>query len=152
MNISPDESPAPVKQFDYNFQLKDLSGNHVDAATLKNKVVFINMWATWCGPCRAEMPSIQELYNKVDHDNIVFIMLSLDEDKNIDKVEKYITDKRFTFPVYMPAGYLPKPLQVTSIPTTLVIGKDGKIKMKKTGIASYNTAKFEKFITDLTLE
>ncbi|MBT1705362.1 TlpA family protein disulfide reductase [Chryseosolibacter indicus] len=149
MDIRPEEETA-VRLFDYNFELRDLKGNIIEATTLKDKVVFINLWATWCGPCRAEMPSIQELYNKVDSSKILFVMLSLDKPQNIEKVKQFVADKEFTFPVYMPNGSLPKQLNVSSIPTTFVIGKDGKIKMQKTGVASYNTPKFEKFINDLT--
>src|SRR5690242_7111651 len=64
--------------FDYDFQLRDLDGKTVNIKDFKNKTIFLNIWATWCGPCRMEMPSIQKLYNQVDHDKIVFIMLSVD--------------------------------------------------------------------------
>lgn len=149
MNINPENNLA-AKEFDYNFQLKDLEGKKIDAKTLKGKVIFINLWATWCGPCRVEMPSIQELYNKVDHDKIIFVMLSLDTDENHHKIMKYVKANEFSFPVYQPTGSLPEQLQVTSIPTTFVIGKDGKIEMKKSGTANYDTEKFQKFLKDLT--
>src|ERR1041385_7682386 len=48
--------------FDFNFSVKDLSGNTVDFQNFRGKIVFLNLWATWCGPCRSEMPSIQKLY------------------------------------------------------------------------------------------
>jgi thiol-disulfide isomerase/thioredoxin len=135
--------------FDYNFQIKDLKGNKVDISEFKNKVIFLNMWATWCGPCRAEMPSIQKLYDSVANEKIVFVMLSLDKDEHQPKIVSYIKDKEFRFPVYQPTGYLPKQLQVPSIPTTLIISPDGKIKMKKVGTANYNTEKFRKFLLEL---
>lgn len=149
MNINPENNLA-AKEFDYNFQLKDLEGKKIDAKTLKGKVIFINLWATWCGPCRVEMPSIQELYNKVDHDKIIFVMLSLDTDENHYKIMKYVKANEFSFPVFQPTGFLPEQLQVTSIPTTFVIGKDGKIEMKKSGTANYDTEKFQNFLKDLT--
>jgi thiol-disulfide isomerase/thioredoxin len=135
--------------FDYNFQIKDLKGNKVDISEFKNKVIFLNMWATWCGPCRAEMPAIQKLYDSVANEKIVFVMLSLDKDEHQPKIVSYIKDKEFRFPVYQPTGYLPKQLQVPSIPTTLIISPDGKIKMKKVGTANYNTEKFRKFLLEL---
>jgi hypothetical protein len=76
-------------------------------------------------------------------------MLSLDTDENKGKVVKYIQDKEFTFPVYQPSGSLPEQLHVPSIPTTFVVGKDGKIKSKKIGTANYDTEKFKSFLEGL---
>src|SRR4051812_5455785 len=64
MDFNPTESSAAEESFDYNITLKDLKGNPLSVNQLKGKVIFLNLWATWCGPCRAEMPSIQNLYNK----------------------------------------------------------------------------------------
>lgn len=135
--------------FDYNFQIKDLEGKVIAMEQFKGKVIFLNLWATWCGPCRVEMPSIQELYNSVDQENIVFVMLSLDNEEHHGKIVSYVNTKDFTFPVYQPSGYLPRQLQVPSIPTTFIIGKDGKIKSKKVGTANYNTDKFKTFLRQL---
>jgi thiol-disulfide isomerase/thioredoxin len=149
LDFNPVENNVREELFDYNMTLKDLKGNPLKVDQLKGKVIFLNLWATWCGPCRVEMPSIQNLYNKVDHDKIVFVMLSLDVDKNQPKVVNYIKDKDFTFPVYMSAGQLTQQLDVPSIPTTFIIGKDGKIKSKKVGASNYDTDKFKKFLEGL---
>ena len=153
MDAQPDkEEASKEKEFDFEFTIKDLQGNHVEMKNYKGKVIFLNMWATWCGPCRVEMPSIQNLYNKVDKDKIEFIMLSLDTDENRAKVVKYVNDKSFSFPVFQPVEYLPKQLQVPSIPTTFIIGMDGKIKMKKVGTANYDTEEFKAFLDELTVQ
>lgn len=146
----PEAGEASIdKPFDYNFKLKDLNGNDVDMQAYKGKVIFLNMWATWCGPCREEMPSIHDLYSKVDHEKIVFILLSLDTEDNRHKVTKYLSDKGFSFPVYTTDGSLPKQLQVSTIPTTFVVGSDGKIKLKKVGTANYATTEFQQFLQGL---
>jgi thiol-disulfide isomerase/thioredoxin len=150
MDIDPKENSAVATSFDYDFVLKDLDGNKVDVSQFKNKVVFLNLWATWCGPCRVEMPSIQKLYESMDKEKVVFIMLALDNEENQHKIPKYIQDKQFTFPVFVPHEYLPKQLQVPSIPTTFVIGRDGKVKSKKIGTANYDTDKFRQFMEELT--
>jgi thiol-disulfide isomerase/thioredoxin len=137
------------KTFDYDFHIKDLNGKSISVTDFKDKVVFLNIWATWCGPCRTEMPSIQSLYDKTDHSKVVFIMLSLDEPQNLNKVTKYIQEKNFQFPVYLSEGSLPKQLQVSIIPSTFIIGKDGKIKLKKTGMEDYDTEEYKKFLDDL---
>jgi thiol-disulfide isomerase/thioredoxin len=151
MDFNPTETSTTEEPFDYNMTLKDLKGNPLNVNQLKGKVIFLNLWATWCGPCRVEMPSIQNLYNKVDHEKIIFIMLSLDAPESQTKVGKYVKEKDFTFPVYLPSGLLPSQLDVPSIPTTFIIGRDGKIKSKKVGVSNYDTDKFKKFIEGLTI-
>ncbi len=135
--------------FDFNFKIKDLSGNKIEFESLRGKVIFLNLWATWCAPCRSEMPAIQSLYDGMDKENISFVMLSLDKDTHIEKVRGYVKEKGFTFPIYMPSGFLADQLQVPSIPTTFVISKDGKIAMKEVGMKNYNTTKFKNFLKEL---
>jgi len=150
MDYKPASDEAVAASFDYNFTVKDLKGNILDVNQLKGKVIFINLWATWCGPCRMEMPSIQNLYSTVDPDKVAFIMLALDTEENQHKIPKYINDKQYTFPVYVPNKSLPKQLNVSTIPTTFIIGKDGKIKSKKIGVTNYDTDKFKSFLNELT--
>jgi peroxiredoxin len=95
------------------------------------------------------MPSIHSLYETVDRDKIVFIMLSLDSPENHKRLSKYIQEKEFTFPVYVPHESLPRQLNVSSIPTTFIIGKDGEIKSKKVGTANYDTEEFKTFLNSL---
>ncbi|HYC85689.1 MAG TPA: TlpA disulfide reductase family protein [Chryseosolibacter sp.] len=150
LNIKPQNNVA-AQPFNYRFTIKDMEGKEVDMNGFKGKVIFLNLWATWCGPCRAEMPSIQELYDKVDHEKIVFIMLSLDEPEHRNKIVRYIEDQKFSFPVYQPLSAFPNQLRVTTIPTTFVVGADGKIKMKKSGTANYATEEFQQFLEKLTV-
>jgi thiol-disulfide isomerase/thioredoxin len=151
MDIDPEEN-VTLQNFKYDFSIRDLNDKVVDVNSFKGKVIFLNMWATWCGPCRVEMPSIQQLYDSVDHEKIAFIMLSLDVAENQTKVAGYVKSKSFTFPVYQPASALPNQLQVPTIPTTFVIGKDGKVRMKKAGTANYATEGFVKFLEQLSNE
>jgi thiol-disulfide isomerase/thioredoxin len=144
------EPDGETKSFNYDFKIEDLEGNTVDVNELKGKIIFLNIWATWCGPCRVEMPSIQKLYEKVDHDKIVFIMLSIDRKDPKNKVTSFLQDKNYTFPVYLPSGELTSQLeQVSSIPTTFVIEPNGKIATKEVGVANYDTEKFQRFIEGL---
>jgi thiol-disulfide isomerase/thioredoxin len=127
MNASIPEVHKASEDFDFGFILKDSTGNRFPAEQFKGKVIFLNLWATWCGPCRAEMPGIQKLYNKVKDDRIVFLMLSIDKDGAAQKIKTYVRKNKYTFPVYTPSGYLTDQLNVPSIPTTFVISKEGKI-------------------------
>lgn len=150
MDIDPSEPAAATDQvFDYEFTLKDLQGKKLEMSALKGKVIFLNLWATWCGPCRVEMPSIQKLYESVDKENIAFVMLSLDQEGQTDKIRQYVSEKEFSFPVYQPASPLPKILRVKMIPATFIIGPDGKVKTKRSGMANYDTDGMRKYLVEL---
>lgn len=144
------EISSDATQADYNFSLTDINGEILEFEKFKGKVVFMNLWATWCPPCIAEMPSIQSLYNTYkDNKDVVFVMLNVEG--NIKKVNKFLSKKEFTFPIYfINATGLPKIYDGGAIPSTYVIDKEGNIVYSKTGMANYNSASFVKFIDDLT--
>ncbi|MFZ2906566.1 MAG: TlpA disulfide reductase family protein [Cyclobacteriaceae bacterium] len=148
-NSQPGNQTHRAEPFDYNFKIQTLLGEEIDFNQFKGKVIFLNLWATWCGPCRVEMPGIQALYNDVNNEQIVFIMLSLDKDEDLPKIKNYIGKNSFTFPVYQPKGYLANQLQVPSIPTTYIINKEGNIVSKEVGTTNFNTKKFRKYLADL---
>lgn len=152
MNASVPTLDKNQEDFDFGFMLKDSLGNRFNADQFKGKVIFLNLWATWCGPCRAEMPAIHKLFNKINDERITFIMLSIDKDQAAQKVKAYVRKNKFTFPVYMPSGYLTDQLNVPSIPTTFVVSKEGKIVMKEVGTKNYNTDKFRKFLSELAAQ
>jgi len=137
---------------DYQYQLVSLDGERMEnLSDLQGKVVFMNYWATWCPPCVAEMPNIQSLYDKMkSNDNIQFVMVNLDESRN--KAEKFINEEGFTFPIYRPASATPKVFQSSTIPTTFVISKDGKIVSTHKGMAKYDTQKFRSYLKKLASE
>lgn len=145
-------APISSTDFNYNFTLKDLDGKAVNFDSYKGKVVFLNMWATWCGPCRAEMASIQQLYSKINNRDIAFVMLSIDRAGSEMKVKEYIQNKQFTFPVFMPSTDFPDQLKVPSIPTTFVVDKDGKIVSKQVGSANFDTKDFKNFLEGLAIK
>jgi len=133
---------------EHNLPLKDQHGNSLNIADLKGKVVFINFWATWCPPCVAEMPGINELYQDyADDGEVVFTMISLD--RNFGKAKKFLKNKGFDFDIYEPQSALPKEFQSRGIPNTFVLDKNGKIVFSHMGMGSYNTTKFKKFLNDL---
>jgi len=136
-------------RFDYNFTVKNLEGKKMEFKDFQGKVIFLNLWATWCGPCRSEMPAIQKLYENIDKEKVAFVMLSLDKDSHLEKIRAFVSSRSFTFPIYMPSGYLADQLQVPSIPTTFIITKDGIIDLKEVGMKNYNTNKFKKYLEEL---
>jgi len=135
-----------AEDFDYNFQAVDLKGSPLLVDSLKDKVVFLNLWATWCGPCRSEMPTIQSLHDKINNPNVVFVVMAIDPRESIQKIEYYINSKKFTFPVYVLKGQPTEQLQVSSIPTTFIVSKKGKIIRMETGMTNFDTRKFKEFL------
>ncbi|KAF0247388.1 MAG: redoxin domain-containing protein [bacterium] len=89
---------------DYNWSATDLTGKTIQATEWKGKVVILNMWATWCGPCVAEMPSLQSLYNKTKDDGVVFVLVSNEDQKT---VSQFIQKRNFSLPVYTISENLP---------------------------------------------
>lgn len=143
MNPDVEKIEKPRKAI-YDFDLQDMDGRQVSFSDFEGKVVFLNLWATWCGPCIAEMPSINDLYQDVQNQEIIFVMLSLDEDP--EKAREFMKRKGFDFPAYTPVGNLPAIYRTGSIPTTHVISPDGYIVFTKKGTANYDTKRFRKFL------
>lgn len=139
---------SAIKEASYDLILRDEKGHEVDMNTFKGKTIFINIWATWCAPCVAEMPGIQKLYDKTrEMDNLVFLMIS--EDRNFETAKAWVDKKGFDFPIYYRASSLPKVYETGVVPTTFVISPKGEIVVKKEGMANYNTKKFRKTLIDL---
>lgn len=133
------------KDASYNFRLQNEQGEILDAQTLKGKTIFMNIWATWCAPCVAEMPGINKLYDKLkDNEDMVFLMVS--EDREFQKAKDWIAKKGFDFPIYKLATRLPDEYETNVIPTTVVISSEGKIVVKHTGMANYNTRRFRRLL------
>lgn len=130
----------------YNFQVTNAGGKTIDFSEFKGQTVFLNFWATWCPPCIAEMPDIQDLYEKKGEE-VAFVMISLDEDP--DKARRFVERKGYDLPVYFHASGLPKPYNPRSIPTTYVISPDGNIALTNHGMAKYDTEKFRSFLDGL---
>ena len=135
------------KQIDINVALINEQGVVMNMKDFAGKVLFINLWATWCPPCRAEMPGIQNLYEKVGNRNIEFVMLSSDRD--FKTAIEYKNDNGFTFPIYQLKGPLPVALESQSLPTTYVVDSQRHIVMTEKGMSKYDSEKFVTFIMGL---
>ena len=131
-----------------SFSYINSAGITATTAGLKGKVVFINFWASWCPPCRAEMPSLELLYKKLQNDErFVFLFINEDDDKS--KAIKYLQKNHFTLPLYSRTGDVPTEIFSGTLPTTIVIDKVGKVVLKHEGIAGYNTDAFIRQLRDL---
>lgn len=127
---------------------KNGAGETVKISDLKGKVVFINFWATWCPPCRAEMPTIEKLYDQFKgNKDIVFLIVNADED--FSKAAQYMQDNDYEMPVYTPAGNIPYAYLSGVLPTTVMINKDGEMVFRHAGAADYSDPKMVDFIKKL---
>lgn len=129
-----------------SFSYRNEKGETVSTESLKGKVVFINFWASWCPPCRAEMPSIDELYKQFKNDErYVFVFMNEDEDKQ--KAINYLKKEGFDMPIMTSASAISQDLYSGTLPTTIVLNKAGEVAMKHEGMAKYNSGSFvEDFI------
>ncbi len=128
-----------------NWQLKGLNIENVNLEELENKVVFVNFWATWCAPCIAEMPSMQNLYDDYK-DDVTFLFVT---NEDWQTVSKFYTKKNFDFPTYNQITLSPSELESSSIPTTFILDKNKKIIVEKRGAADWNSTSTRKILDDL---
>lgn len=120
---------------------KNENGEMNSTENLRGKVVFINFWASWCPPCRAEMPSMMKMYEKMKTDpEIEFIFINFDDNNMTGK--KYLADNNYNIPFQKSQGFIPTDLFGGTLPTTVVLNKKGEVVMKHTGMADYNSTKF----------
>jgi len=117
-----------------DFELPDLSGKMVSLASLRGQVVILNFWATWCGPCKYEIPHFIKLYNAYKDKGVTILGVSIGESKG--QVEPFARTKGMTYPVLLDQKSLvPRNYGgVRGIPTTFVITQDGKIYRKHVGV------------------
>ncbi|MBC9913377.1 TlpA family protein disulfide reductase [Chitinophaga varians] len=140
-----DAWPAPEILF------RDAAGAPVALSSLKGKVVFINFWATWCPPCRAEMPSVDRLYRQWK-DNAGIVFLIVDADSEPEKAAAFMRDNGYQLPVAFLAGNVPQNVYSGTLPTTLIIDKAGRIVFRETGVADYGSRRMEQYIQQLLAE
>jgi peroxiredoxin len=109
-----------------NFTLTDLQGKFWTLKELKGKVVLVNFWATWCPPCRKEMPDLETLYNRFKDQG--FVILGISEDEETPKVGPFIAERKVSFPILLDPGQKVNNLfQVDGIPKSFVYDRDGKL-------------------------
>lgn len=131
---------------DYEWRLTTKNGDIVNLSSSKGKVIIINFWATWCPPCRAEMPSLQALYSK-HKENVDFYFVT-QEDHGI--VDSYLESSNYDIPVYFETQKSPDLLNVKSLPTTFLISKEGQIIIRKTGVANWDSDAINTLLFELT--
>jgi peroxiredoxin len=132
-----------------DFKLKDLKGDEISLASMRGKVVFLNIWATWCAPCREEMPSIESLYNnfKADKD---FVVLAVSQDTDGATVGPFVKQNKFQFTVLLdPHNEVGESYDVNGIPETFIIGRDGRIVAHHVGPYDWSNTDIREALQEL---
>lgn len=129
-----------------DFALSDLNGVRHQLSMYRGKVVFLNIWATWCPPCREEMPSMQRLWERFRGKD--FVMLAVSEDAGgATVVERFAREIGLTFPILLDAdGGLPEHYSVTGFPETFIIDRSGKIIRHVVGPAEWDSPEAIEFL------
>jgi len=134
------EKPQSTQPVLPNMQLEDAAGQSHSLQNFKGKKVFVNLWASWCPPCKAEMPSIEKLYKSVSADKAAFVLLALDD--KFETSKNYIKSAKLDLPIYFAQGDLPKLFEVEGIPATFVFDENGNLIQQIIGSRDYNTDEF----------
>jgi thiol-disulfide isomerase/thioredoxin len=113
--------------------LKDVDGKPVTSDELKGKVVVLDFWATWCGPCRSEIPGYVELQKKYREAGLAVVGVSLDQD-GLEKVRKFIEEKGINYRIVMGDDNITGAFGgVEAIPTTFIVDRGGTVRFRKVG-------------------
>ncbi len=115
-----------------DFQMSDAGGKTWRLADLKGKVTLVNLWATWCGPCRTELPYLEKLFNKV-RDRKDLTVLTLNTDDNLGLILPFLQENKYTFPVLPAAAYVDKLVPELSIPRNWIVDADGVLRQERIG-------------------
>lgn len=141
--------PLPNKPAFIDFSLSDLGGRKVSLSDYRGKVVLLNFWATWCPPCKAEMPGMEKLYQTFK-DNPDFVMLAVDSQEQASVVQKFITDNQYHFKVLLDTdGQVNAKYSVQAIPTTYLIDRQGRVIAGKAGAHDWASPVVTQAIRDL---
>lgn len=122
------------------FALNGLGGSSVSSDGLEGKVIVINFWGTWCGPCVAEMPEFQKFHEKYRDDPAV-VVLTINNDDDPDEVREWMKKKQYDFAVLLDDGYVDK-ADVHAFPTTWFVDRQGRIAFSKKGWSEPLTEEF----------
>ncbi len=155
MSFSCSSAPSlgPVARGDIapDFTCSDQSGKQQRLSALRGKVVLVNFWATWCSPCREELPSLQVLQKKFPSNDFVILALSVDD--SWEPINRFMAQHQFTIPVY---ADFDKKISIrygtVMYPETYLVDKQGRVAYKVVGAIDWTTSEMLKFLNVLILE
>lgn len=131
-----------------DFELQDLNGASRRLSDYKGKVVFLNFWATWCGPCRSEMPAMERLYRQLQDKGFEIVAVNLQENRK--SVQRFVNDLGLSFPVFLDTdGRIGSMYGARSIPTTYIIDRSGSVIAGTIGTREWDSQQYIRFFEKL---
>jgi peroxiredoxin len=131
-----------------DFTLEDLIGKQVSLQQYRGQVVFLNFWATWCIPCREEMPAMEQLHQRFQQQGLAVLAVNLQETR--EQVKSFFDQHRFSFPALLDHnGSVSRAYTVMGLPTTYVIGRDGVLLARGVGGRDWTRAEGQALIQGL---
>lgn len=140
VELKPFEVEYPAEAFIApGFDLPSLSGGKINIRDYRGKVVFINFWATWCGTCKVEMPSMQKVYDQFKDRGLEMLTISVDKDQSL--IQPFMDQYQLTFPVLLDpeSDVAKKAYKTTGVPETFIVNKHGIIVHKAIGPRDWAT-------------
>jgi len=133
-------APAVVGEPAPGYAAPTLDGDTLALEALRGRVVLLNVWATWCAPCRVEMPALDRLYRQYRDDGLVVVAVSVDAGSDAARlVRRFVADLGLAFPVLLdPAGTVQDRFGVNGLPTTFLIDRTGRIRARLLGPAAWD--------------
>ncbi len=131
-----------------NWPLHTADGSEMLFSELEGEVIFLNFWATWCPPCIAEMPSIQNLYNEYGK-QVQFVLVTRED---VATVQDFLDRNEYNLPVYFQEYREPELFVSSSIPTTFILSRDGRVVVNKKGAARWDSRPVKKLLDKLAGE
>lgn len=134
--VAPTAVPGPgrVGHTVPDLALRSLDGKAVELSSLRGRVVLVNVWATWCEPCRHELPTLAALHTRHEGKGLTVVGVNVDRDAQQGAVESFVARRKLPFPVWLDADdRVPSALGVTTYPANLLLGRDGKIRWRRDG-------------------
>jgi len=142
--------PVPLQPVDWSWKVVDVHGNVYSLEDFRGKVIFINFWATWCAPCLAELPAMQDLYEHFKQDTGIVFMFVTDQELNI--AYEFLQKKGFHLPVYRMFSSPTGQLAHNTIPSTYLIDRQGRIIAEAHRSKRWNSPRTVKMIRRLIKE
>jgi peroxiredoxin len=146
----PSEGPVAAGKLATDFKLPNLEGTTISLSSLRGKVILLNVWATWCGPCREEMPSIETLYEEFRKDPD-FVVLAVSQDSaGRGAVDSYVRKNGYKFAVLLdPENQVGDAYDVSGIPETFIIDRTGRIVAHHVGPYDWGQPKMREALREL---
>lgn len=132
---------------DYRWELRTLDGDATSLERFRGRVLFVNLWATWCPPCTAELRSIQALADSLAGEpGVAFLLVSPESAR---PVRRFVRRRALTAPVYLEGTRAPARLGAFALPTTVIVDREGRIVLRRRGAADWDDARVRELLRDL---